>query len=183
MENRLLLKRFFQYGLLSAILVGCYTVVYHLSHKNVLYLTNIQKSAERVSAYRFDHSGQPSKVLQVALVYQHHDSYVLEDIQARTHSNLGSWILDASHGIWKRSQHLIELDKGVFARLKNNEIAGTIITQAITVDTQQQTATNDLPVTIQTEQGNIEATGIFADLDKQTIELRSNIKGSYIVDP
>ena len=183
MENRLLLKRFFQYGFLLAILAGCYLLAYHYAHKNHLYLTNIQKSAQQVSAYRFDSSGQPSKVLKVALVYQQHDGYILENIQARTHSNLGSWILDASHGIWKKNQHIIELDQGVFARLKNPQLTGTILTKAITVDTQKQTAENHVPVTIQTEQGNIEATGIFADLDKQTIELRSNIKGSYIVDP
>ena len=183
MENRLLLKRFFQYGFLCCILVACYVAIYHYSHNHRLHLTNIQKSAAHVSAYRFDHNGQPNKILQVAQIYQHTDGYILEDIQARTHSHVGSWILDASHGIWKKNQHIIELDNGIFARLKNPHISGTITTEAITVDTQKQTAENTLPVTIQTEQGNIEATGIFADLDKQTIQLRSNIKGSYLVEP
>lgn len=183
MENRALLNRFFQCGFLLAILIGCYLLSYRYTHPNHLYLTNIQKSARQVSAYRFDNSGQPSKVLQVARVYQNHDGYVLEDIQARTYSHLGSWILDANYGLWQKSQHKIELERGVFARLKNTQITGTITTDAITVDTQKQTAENQLPVRIQTEQGNIEATGIFADLDKQTIALRANIKGSYIVEP
>ena len=87
----------------------------------------------------------------------------------------------APNGIWKSKIHRLDLYNGVHATSTKDNERSFIQIPDIHIDTHMQTAESDSPLTITNNDGILHATGLFADLARSTITLRSNITGQYTI--
>jgi len=179
MENTSIFKGFMKFTLLVATLTCCYIIIKYVNQQKKPHFTNIHKSANTLLAYQYSELGSLVKKIEVGKLNQQKHGYDLFEIKAVTKSKLGSWSIDAKEGTWKKNKHLLHLKSGINAYVKNENFNGKIITNEIEINTTNKTASNNIPVKIESSEGNITAVGMLADFNKQSIKLLSNIKGFY----
>ncbi|WP_049723622.1 LPS export ABC transporter periplasmic protein LptC [Gilvimarinus polysaccharolyticus] len=93
-------------------------------------------------------------------------------------ANAAPWQLSAKQGTSYAGT--ITLQDDVLARNEQDRYGLiTLTTAKLTIDTEQQFAHTDKPVTMRSERGTTRAVGLNAELDNGRIELLSEVKATY----
>ncbi len=90
------------------------------------------------------------------------------------------WQASANHGE-VTNQTELTLDGEVSIEQTNNKFRQVYIsTKQLTINMQSNTAKSSSPVTVTTDNGVINANGMFADLEQQHVQLYSGVKAEYV---
>ena len=92
--------------------------------------------------------------------------------------NSSSQVITSDHGHTQGDNTTILLTGNVIITNENNP-AFKMLTDELTLDTQYNTAYTDHAVTIKTPNGDTDSVGLHADMNDETINLHSRVKGQY----
>lgn len=91
------------------------------------------------------------------------------------------WQLRADLGVASIDQHTLLLSGDVRAFSTHPRYGPVeVLTDDLQVDTEQQFARTDKPVTMRSTHGTTDAVGLEADLDSGRLQLLSEVKGTYV---
>ncbi|HEC72991.1 MAG TPA: LPS export ABC transporter periplasmic protein LptC [Methylophaga aminisulfidivorans] len=128
-----------------------------------------------------DPEGKPVRIINGDLMEHFPESDTTEitnPIAEFLQTNRDSWIITANHGHTQGKGTTILLTGNVIIVDKENP-ALKMLTEKLTLDTQYNTAYTDQAVTIKSPNGDTESVGLHADLNDETINLHSRVKGQY----
>ena len=128
-----------------------------------------------------DINGEPARILKGKLMehFPHDDSTEITDpIAVFMQKGRDTWEITADHGHTNGDGEIILLtDNVVITNLDNP--AFEMLTEKLTLNTVDNTAYTDQHVTIHSPRGDTYAVGLHADMDEETINLHSKVKGQY----
>lgn len=94
------------------------------------------------------------------------------------------WRVQATEGVSQDQNKLVHLQKGVQGqRIEAGAVPVTVNTPELMVYPSQETMNTDAAVTINSPQGRIQARGMDADLKGSTLNLHSEVRGTYANSP
>ncbi|WP_162300002.1 LPS export ABC transporter periplasmic protein LptC [Kineobactrum sediminis] len=121
--------------------------------------------AEVMEADRVEHFGMEDVSLLMRPRFYSHDG------------NDRTWTASADRGRLVHATNILALQDDVL--LINDQTGGTLETQSMQLNLEQKTATSTTPVTVRQDTSILRAGGMFADLNRQTIQLRPNVESVY----
>jgi lipopolysaccharide export system protein LptC len=128
-----------------------------------------------------DESGRPARVIEGAELshYPDDDSTHINDAVAYFLApDKDTWLVKSNHAFTQGKGENIDLNGNVvITRQSNNEIE--LLSEQLTLDTVNNTAYTDQPVTIRSPYGDTESVGLHAVLQDETINLHSRVRGQY----
>ena len=174
-------KPFYLTCLLSIVTISACAVISFITKKQQTFLPRIQKSAHDIYAIQYDDNGGIIHTIKVSQVDQHEHDYKLANLDGTITARYGNWHVLSPNGIWHSSDDTLSLMNGVYATLIKDTERSIIQVPDIMIDTNRKIAESDSMLTVHNQDGNIEATGIIANLVNNDITLKSNITGQYTV--
>ncbi len=128
-----------------------------------------------------DESGQPSRIIEGTDLSHFPDDDSTEITDAVAYflaPEKDTWLVKSNTAFTQGKGETIDLDGNVIiTRQSNNEIE--LRTEQLTLDTVNDTAYTDQPVTIRTPYGDTDSVGLHAALQDETINLHSKVRGQY----
>lgn len=140
---------------------------------------------EQVNMSQFDQAGNLLNRLQ-AKSLSHFAKDNLSLIQAPnvyfSDQNNAQWQIESLNGKLNHAAQQIELTHAINIQLTTNNQQTQILTDALLVDLQNKTADTDESIKIFSGQYTTNATGMFADINLGTIELKQQVQSQRIVE-
>ena len=128
-----------------------------------------------------DESGQPSRIIKGTDLSHFPDDDSTEITDAVAYflaPEKDTWLVKSNTAFTQGKGETIDLDGNVIiTRQSNNEIE--LRTEQLTLDTVNDTAYTDQPVTIRSPYGDTDSVGLHAALQDETINLHSKVRGQY----
>lgn len=128
-----------------------------------------------------DINGEPIRLIkgQEMAHYPHDDSTEINRPETQfLGSGQDTWVVTSEHGHTQGKAETILLTGNVIISNKDNP-AFKMRTEKLTLNTLDNTAYTDEPVSIHSPHGVTDAVGLHAALDDETINLHSRVKGQY----
>lgn len=136
---------------------------------------------EEVRSWQYDVDGDLKEVMEAdrAEYFARRDASELQQPRFYSHDgNDRTWSASAERGTLRHRPGIVKLRRNV--RLVNDQTGGTLATQAMTLNTRENTARSLVPVTI-TQNGSIlRADGMTADLNSERIVMSPNVESTYV---
>jgi lipopolysaccharide export system protein LptC len=132
-----------------------------------------------------DINGTPARVIkgkEMAHYPADDSTEIIDPIAEFLKPGKDSWVITSDHGHTQGDNKTILLTGNVIITNENNP-AFKMLTDKLTLDTQYNTAYTDHAVTIKTPNGDTESVGLHADMNDETINLHSRVKGQYDAPP
>ena len=92
--------------------------------------------------------------------------------------NEDSWSASSQNGLYYNKLEVLTLTDNVVLSNDTNQVELT--TEEMKIDLRKNTATAIVPVTIRSGQSSTVADGMVANLDKQTVRLKPNVRSIYV---
>jgi len=128
-----------------------------------------------------DINGEPARVIKGEEMahFPHDDSTeIIQPVTEFLEPGQDTWVVSSQHGHTQGDGETILLTGNVIISNKDDP-AFEMRTERLTLNTQENTAYTEAPVTIHSPQGVTDAVGLHAALDDETINLHSRVKGQY----
>jgi len=150
---------------------------------------NIQYQTSRTSDYAMtdftmtvmDINGSPARVIkgdEMAHYPDNDSTEIIKPITEFIEPGQDTWFIESELGHTQDDSDTILLTGNVIITNKDNP-SFQMLTEKLTLDTEQNTAYTDEHVTIHSPQGDTESVGLHAALNDETINLHSKVKGQY----
>jgi lipopolysaccharide export system protein LptC len=126
-------------------------------------------------------NGEPARVImgdEMAHYPQDDSTEIINPVADFIEEGKDTWVVSSEKGHTTGKGHTILLTRNVIITNKNNP-AFNMLTEKLTLDNQYNTAYTDEHVTIRTPHGDTESVGLHVDLNDETINLHSRVKGHY----
>lgn len=125
--------------------------------------------------------GEPARIIQgdeMAHFPADDSTEITNPITEFLRTGEDTWVITADHGHTQGKGESILLTGNVIITDKDNP-AFKMLTEKLTLNTEFNTAYTKEPVTIHSPDGVTDSVGLHADLDDETINLHSRVKGQY----
>jgi len=132
-----------------------------------------------------DDEGKPSRVIngeEMAHYPEDDSTTILFPIAQLKEEGKDAWLISADKGSTVGKGDTILLERNVIITQPNNPDI-ELHTEALNLDTQQNTAYTDLPVSMKSPDGWTDSIGLHASMAEKTINLHSRVKGRYDAPP
>lgn len=172
------------------LLIVIFVVLWRLTHQQQQSAENINADpAGRTIDYAManfkmtvmDELGQPSRIIEGTELshYPDDDSTEISDATAYFLApEKDTWLVKSNTAFTQGKGETIDLNGNVIiTRQSDNEIE--LRTEQLTLDTINNTAYTDKPVTIRSPYGDTDSVGLHATLQDETINLHSKVRGHY----
>jgi len=93
----------------------------------------------------------------------------------------GVWKLQSRQGQLTQNRHLLLDQDVVITAIEPNEPLRTILTERLELDLETMVMTSDAAVRAEGETFTLDAVGLWADLNLNTLELKQDVRATYLV--
>ena len=132
-----------------------------------------------------DLDGKPSRVITGDTLYHYPENDRTEIYNPETliiTPQRDDWIIESDHAETEgEGEHILMTGNVIITNKDQPEIQ--LLTEKLNLDTVNNTAYTDLPVTMKSPHGDTHSIGLHAALQEETINLHSRVRGQYNAPP
>lgn len=191
-HNMTAIRHWWSFGLLILCVIASTWLTFSVKDRPLLNpqqeALNPDSFAEQVSFTNFDKMGKPANKLDTPILihrpYQN-KTFIEKPLITVYVSHQSPWTIIAQQGELKNGITQLDLAGHVHMHQamspSNPEL--TLLTEAVTLYPNMRTAMTNLPVNVREPGTTLNATGVEADFNKGTLNLKSNMRGVYEIHP